>query len=62
MSGKGQSQKPVLAGVGYLDFTTNETNVPHTYFAGTRNLPVSWIMEPVITMIKATPGSGGKGK
>lgn len=59
---KGQQQKkPKLAGVDYIDFPTNETNVPHTYFAGSRKLNVSWIMTPIIAFTKATPG-GGKGK
>ena len=59
---KGQTQqKPVIAGVDYLDFTTNQTNTPHTYFAGARKLNVSWIMQPVIAFTKPSSTSG-KGK
>ena len=62
MNGKGQNTQPTIAGVDYIDYTTNETNTPHTYFAGTRKCNVSWIMQPVIAFTKATPGASGKGK
>ena len=41
--------KPRVAGLNELDFSTSETNVPHTYYAGIAKLPVSWFMNPIIT-------------
>jgi hypothetical protein len=62
MTGKGQSgnkRKPV--NLDEINVVTNETNVPSPYFAGVRQLNVSWIMNPVIAFTKPSAGSG-KGK
>lgn len=62
MSGKGApSTRPKLAGIDYQDVTTAEGDVPATYFAGVRKLPVSWVMQPVISKTKPA-NTGGKGK
>lgn len=57
-SGKGNQAKPQVAGVDYVDYTTNETNLPHTYFAGTRKLPISWVMTPIIAFAQPANNSG----
>ncbi len=60
MTGKGTPQpKPVVAGIDEINVSTNETNVPPPYFAGVRQLPVSWIMYPIVTLI-VTQNQGGK--
>jgi hypothetical protein len=56
-----QQKKPKVAGLDELDVTTNETDVPHNYFAGVAKLNVSWIMNPVIAFVKPSQSSG-KGK
>lgn len=60
MTGKGQQPQPAVAGVDYVDYTTNETNLPHTYFAGSRKLPVSWIMQPIVAFTQPTSNPKGK--
>ena len=60
-SGKTPQQQPTIAGLDWIDYSTNETDLPHTYFAGAQKLPVSWIMTPIITMTKPA-SNGGKGK
>jgi hypothetical protein len=57
-----QGKQPKLAGLNELDFTTAQTDTPHTDFAGIAKLPVSWIMESVIAFTKPSPTEGGKGK
>jgi len=62
MTGKGNSgktRKPV--NLDEITVVTNETNVPSPYFAGARQLNVSWIMNPVIAFTKPSSGTG-KGK
>lgn len=62
MHGKGQQPQPnpAVAGLDELDVSTNQTDVPHPIFAGTRKLPVSWFMTPVIAFTKPTNGDNGK--
>ena len=55
------NNKPRFAALSQLDVPTNQTDVPCTYFAGTRKLNVSWIMSPVIAFTKPS-GNQGKGK
>lgn len=60
--GKGLPQpKPTVAGIDEIDVSTNQTNVPPPYFAGTRKLSVSWIMMPLVTRV-IQQNQGGKGK
>ena len=61
MTGKGQAKKPKAVGLDPINVVSNETNVPSPYFAGFRQMPVSWIMNPVIAFTKPSSGTG-KGK
>jgi hypothetical protein len=59
--GKGMdTPKPKVAGMDEIDVPTNETNVPPSYFAGVRRLPISWMMVPLITKIKQSSAGGKK--
>ena len=55
--GGNQQPQPVraVAGLDELNVVTAQTDIPHPYFAGTRKLPVSWIMNPVIDFVQPTP-------
>ncbi|HZQ46700.1 MAG TPA: hypothetical protein VFC07_06805 [Verrucomicrobiae bacterium] len=57
-----QPQQPKAAGLDEIDVATAQTDIPATYFAGTRKLNVSWFMYPEIDHAVATPTPGGKGK
>lgn len=58
--GTSQPPKPKLAGLDEVDVPTNESDVPHTYFAGARKLQVAWIMTPVIAFTRNTSGQDTK--
>lgn len=53
--------KPKVASLDAIDVTTNESNIPSTYFAGIAKLNGFAIMTPIISRVKTTP-TGGKGK
>lgn len=61
-SGKGLNpapRKPV--GLDEIDLPSNQTDTPPNYFAGVASLNASWVMTPMITLVKNANG-GGKGK
>jgi hypothetical protein len=60
MKGPSQPKRPKFAGLDELSVPTAETDVPHAYFAGIRKLTVAWVMTPVISRTRNTPGMGGK--
>lgn len=60
--GSGTNNKPKLAGLDEINFTSAEENLPSTWFAGVAKLNASPLMTPIITEVKNTPTQGGKGK
>jgi hypothetical protein len=62
MSGaKSRNKNAKPAGIDAINLANTEANKPHTWFAGTRALNVTWIMTPVISRVTNSSGSG-KGK
>lgn len=58
---KSKNRKPKPAGVDAINLANAEADKPHTWFAGTRALNVTWIMNPVISRV-TNSDSSGKGK